>query len=49
MKELVKAEVLKLFDVGIIFPIANSKWVSLTQVVPRRSGVTAITTRIITI
>ncbi|KAG5553848.1 hypothetical protein RHGRI_011652 [Rhododendron griersonianum] len=35
MKEVVKAEVLKLLDVGIIYPIADSKWVSPIQVVLR--------------
>ena len=34
MKEVVKNEVLKLLDVGIIDSIFNSKWVSLTQVIP---------------
>lgn len=29
-------------DVGIIFPIADSKWVSLTQVMPKKSGVTVV-------
>ncbi|CAL8988572.1 unnamed protein product [Prunus brigantina] len=28
MKEVVRAEVLKLLDVGIIYPISDSKWVS---------------------
>ena len=30
MKEVVKKEVLKLLDVGVIYPIANSKWVNPT-------------------
>lgn len=42
MKEVVKNEVLKLLDVGIIYPIADSKWVSLTHVVPKKSGVTVV-------
>ncbi|CAK9151637.1 unnamed protein product [Ilex paraguariensis] len=42
MKEVVRDEVLKLLDVGIIFPIADSKWVSPTQVVPKKSGVTVV-------
>ena len=33
MKEVVRKEVLKLLDVGIIYPISDSKWVSPTQVV----------------
>ena len=42
MKEVVKKEVLKLLDVGVIYPIADSKWVSLTQVVPKKFGVTVV-------
>ncbi|PRQ45816.1 hypothetical protein RchiOBHm_Chr3g0495801 [Rosa chinensis] len=32
MMEVVKAEVLKLLDVGVIYPISDSKWVSTVQV-----------------
>ena len=42
MKEVVKKEVLKLLDVGVIYPIADSKWVSPNQVVPKKSGVTVV-------
>ncbi|XP_024042762.1 uncharacterized protein LOC112099576 [Citrus clementina] len=42
MKEVVKTEVLKLLDVGIIYPISDSKWVSPTQVVPKKSGITVV-------
>ena len=42
MKEVVKKEVLKLLDVGVIYPIADSKWVSPTQVDPKKSGVTIV-------
>ncbi|KAL9399457.1 hypothetical protein Peur_008418 [Populus x canadensis] len=42
MKEVVRCEVLKLLDAGIIYPIANSKWVSPTQVVLKKSGVTVV-------
>jgi hypothetical protein len=42
MREVVKTEVLKLFDAGIIYPISDSKWVSPTQVVPKKSGVTVV-------
>ena len=35
MKEVVKNEVIKLLDNGIIYPISDSKWVSPTQVVPK--------------
>ena len=36
-------EVIKLLDNGIIHPISDNKWVSPTQVVPKKSGVTMIT------
>ncbi|CAN6576402.1 unnamed protein product [Malus baccata var. baccata] len=42
MLEVVKKEVIKLLDVGIIHPISDSKWVSPVQVVPKRSGVTVV-------
>ena len=42
MKEVVRGEVQKLLDVGIIYPIADSKWVSPTQVVPKKFGVTVV-------
>jgi hypothetical protein len=43
MKEVVRNEVIKLLDNGIIYPISDSKWVSPTQVVPKKSRVTVIT------
>lgn len=42
MKEVVKNEVLKLLDARIIYPIADSKWVSPTQVIPKKSAVTVV-------
>ena len=42
MKEVIKKEVLKLLDVGVIYPIVDSKWVSSTQVVPKKSGFTVV-------
>ncbi|XP_034197286.1 uncharacterized protein LOC117612730 [Prunus dulcis] len=42
MKEVVKKEVLKLLEVGIIYPISDSKWVSPVQVVPKKSGITVV-------
>ena len=41
--KVVKNEVIKLLDNGIIYSISDSKWVSPTQVVPKKSGVTVIT------
>jgi len=43
MKEVVKNEVIKLLDNGIIYPIYDSKWVSRTQVVLKTFRVTVIT------
>ena len=42
MKEVVKTKVFKLLDVGIIYPIFDSKWVSPTQVVPKKYGITVV-------
>ena len=42
MQEVVCAEVLKLLQVVIIYPISESTWVSPTQVVPKKSGVTTV-------
>ncbi|PNX93836.1 hypothetical protein L195_g016998, partial [Trifolium pratense] len=36
MKEVVKNEVIKLLDAGIIYPISDSKWVSPVQCVPKK-------------
>ncbi|XP_071918729.1 uncharacterized protein [Coffea arabica] len=40
MMEVVKKEILKLLDVGIIFAISDRSWVNPVQVVPKKSGVT---------
>ena len=40
MQEVVCVEVLKLLQVGIIYPISDSTWVSPTQVVLKPSRVT---------
>ena len=42
MQEVVRVEVLKLLQAGIIYPISDSSWVSPTQVVPKKSGVTTV-------
>jgi hypothetical protein len=42
MKEVVRAEVLKLLDAGIIYPISDSAWVSPVHVVPKKSGITVV-------
>ena len=40
MQEVVKKEVIKLLEAGIIYPIANSNWVSPVHVVPKKAGFT---------
>ena len=42
MQEVVRVEVLKLLQAGIIYPISDSSWVSPTQVVPKKSWVTTV-------
>ena len=42
MKEVVRKEVLKWLDVGVIYPISNSPWVSPVQVVLNKGGMTMI-------
>ena len=42
LQEVVRAEVLKLLQVCIIYPISDSPWVSPTQVVPKKSRITVV-------
>jgi DNA-directed RNA polymerase subunit E'/Rpb7 len=42
MQEVVRAEVIKLLDAGIIYPISDSKWVSPIHVVLKKAGITVI-------
>ncbi|XP_047170108.1 uncharacterized protein LOC124838525 [Vigna umbellata] len=42
MKEVVRKEVLKLLEAGIIYPISDSEWMSPVQVVPKKGGMTVI-------
>ena len=42
MKEVVKKEIMKLLDVGVIYPISDSNWVSPIHVVPNKGGMTVI-------
>jgi hypothetical protein len=37
MQKVVRAEIIKLLDARIIYPIFDSKWVSLIHVVPKRA------------
>ncbi|GKE98373.1 hypothetical protein Tco_0021724, partial [Tanacetum coccineum] len=43
MQEVVKKEIMKLLDTGIIYPIAYSPWVSPIYCVPKKGGTTVIT------
>ena len=40
--DVVKKEVTKLLQVGIIYPISYNQWVSPIQVVPKKTGLTVI-------
>jgi hypothetical protein len=40
--EVVKAEILKLLDAGVIYPITDSKWVAPIHVVPKKTGITLV-------
>jgi hypothetical protein len=42
MQKVVRAEVIKLLDAGIIYPISDSKWVSSIHVVPKQAGLTVM-------
>ena len=42
MKEVVKKEVQKLLEAGMVYPISNSTWVSSVQMVPKNSGVNVV-------
>ena len=44
MKEVVRKEVLKWLDAGVIYPISYCSWVSPVQVVPKKGGITVIRT-----
>lgn len=43
MIEVVKREIIKLLDSGIIYPIADSPWVSPIHCVPKKGGITVVT------
>ncbi|CAA7021724.1 unnamed protein product [Microthlaspi erraticum] len=40
LKEVVKKEILKLLDAGIIYPISDSTWISPVHCVPKKGGIT---------
>lgn len=42
LKEVVKKEILKLLEAGVIYPISDSTWISPIHVVPKKGGITVI-------
>nr|GEY63675.1 reverse transcriptase domain-containing protein [Tanacetum cinerariifolium] len=40
--DVIKKEVLKLLDAGLIYPISDSTWVSLVHCVPKKGGFTVV-------
>ncbi|XP_062118728.1 uncharacterized protein LOC133832394 [Humulus lupulus] len=42
MKEVVKKEIIKWLDAGIIYPISDSSWVSPVPCVPKKGGITVV-------
>jgi len=42
MMEVVQKEILKWLDVRVIYPIADSDWVSPIHVVPKKGGTTIV-------
>ena len=42
MKDLVRTKILKLLEAGIIYPIADSRWVSPVHCVPKKGGITVV-------
>ncbi|KAK8945147.1 hypothetical protein KSP39_PZI008540 [Platanthera zijinensis] len=42
MREVVKKEIIKWLDAGIIYPISDSRWVSPIQCVPKKGGITVV-------
>ena len=38
MREVVRTKIIKLLEIGIIYPIADSRWVSHVHCVPKKGG-----------
>jgi hypothetical protein len=47
MQVVVKKEVIKLLDVGIIYPVPHSEWVSPVHCVPKKGGLTMVKSELI--
>ncbi|GJR22655.1 hypothetical protein Tco_0971182 [Tanacetum coccineum] len=43
MQEVIKKEIVKLLNTGIIYPIIDSPWVSPIHCVPKKDGITVVT------
>ena len=39
---MVRKEILKLLEVGIIYPVANNDWVSPVHCIPKKGGITVV-------
>ena len=42
MKEVARKEILKLLEAGIIYPVADSEWVSPVDCVPKKGDITVV-------
>ena len=42
MQEVVKKEIIKLLDAGVIYPITDSSWVCPVQCVPKKGGMPVV-------
>ena len=42
MQEVVKKEIIKWLDAGVIYPIADSSWVCPVQCIPNKGGTTVV-------
>ena len=42
MKEVLRKEIIKLLEAGIIYPVADSEWVSPVHCVPKKGGITVV-------
>ena len=42
MKEVVRQEILKLLEEGIIYPVVDSQWLSHDHCVPKGGGITVV-------
>ena len=42
MKEVVRKEIVKLLEARIIYPVADSQWVSPVHCVPKKGGITVV-------